>query len=185
VSSSDTARREPVIGMTPATGGEVEDLLEPVWSWPQRTMPTEPVREAMPGSRAAATPQIEKPGASNRTPTHPRSRAPPLPGDQRAPLPPGVKAKAPPGGLQPALTPGGGDGARPHPGTRPAPKTPINPTNPQQPLDTPPLLQGMPISRPGVLYRRSGGWRPPAAGNRCGTVVAYPANRDTCGRGSP
>ena len=31
--------------MTPATGGEVDDLLEPVWSWPERTMLTEPVGE--------------------------------------------------------------------------------------------------------------------------------------------
>jgi hypothetical protein len=27
-----------VIGMTPAVGGEVDELLEPVWSWPERTM---------------------------------------------------------------------------------------------------------------------------------------------------
>ena len=26
--------------MTPTAGGEVDDLLEPVWSWPERTMLT-------------------------------------------------------------------------------------------------------------------------------------------------
>jgi hypothetical protein len=26
--------------MTPTTGGEVDELLEPVWSWPERTMLT-------------------------------------------------------------------------------------------------------------------------------------------------
>jgi hypothetical protein len=60
-----------VIGMTPATGGEVEDLLEPVWSWPERTMLTEPVGEGMPGSRAAATLRSKNHGASNRTPPTP------------------------------------------------------------------------------------------------------------------
>jgi hypothetical protein len=27
-----------VIGMTPATRSEVDELLEPAWSWPERTM---------------------------------------------------------------------------------------------------------------------------------------------------
>jgi hypothetical protein len=37
-----------VIGMTPATGGEVDELLEPVWSWPERTMLANTVGEGMP-----------------------------------------------------------------------------------------------------------------------------------------
>jgi hypothetical protein len=62
-----------VIGMTPAIGGEVDDLLEPVWSWPERTMLTEPVGEGMPGSRAAATPQVEEPRCVEPNPTpHPQ-----------------------------------------------------------------------------------------------------------------
>jgi hypothetical protein len=44
-----------VIGMTPASGGEVDELLEPVWSWPERTMPANAIGEGMPRqpSRAA------------------------------------------------------------------------------------------------------------------------------------
>jgi hypothetical protein len=48
--------------MTPATGGEVDDLLEPVWSWPERTMPTElrlakgcPAAEPLPPSGRRTT----------------------------------------------------------------------------------------------------------------------------------
>jgi hypothetical protein len=37
-----------VIGMSPAPRGAVDELLEPVWSWPQRTMPTITVGEGMP-----------------------------------------------------------------------------------------------------------------------------------------
>jgi hypothetical protein len=35
VTWSDTTRREPGIGMP--SGVEVDDLLEPVWSWPEPT----------------------------------------------------------------------------------------------------------------------------------------------------
>jgi hypothetical protein len=61
-----------VIGMAPATGGEVDDLLEPVWSWPERTMLAFIIGEGMPGSRAAATPQVEEPPCvESNPPTHP------------------------------------------------------------------------------------------------------------------
>jgi hypothetical protein len=58
--------------MTPAVGGEVDDLLEPVWSWPERTMLTNPVGEGMPGSRAAATLRSRNHGAMNPNPTPPQ-----------------------------------------------------------------------------------------------------------------
>jgi hypothetical protein len=60
-----------VIGMTPAAGGEVEDLLEPVWSWPERTMLAFIIGEGMPGSRAAATPQVEEPRCVEPNPNPP------------------------------------------------------------------------------------------------------------------
>jgi hypothetical protein len=43
------------IGMTPASGGEIDELLEPVWSGPERTMPANTIGEGMPRqpSRAA------------------------------------------------------------------------------------------------------------------------------------
>ena len=38
--------------MTPTSGGEVDELLEPAWSWPERTMPpTRWAKECL-GSRA-------------------------------------------------------------------------------------------------------------------------------------
>jgi hypothetical protein len=53
VTWSDTTRREPGIGMP--SGVEVDDLLEPVWSWPEpTTLP--PLGAGMPGSRTAAPP---------------------------------------------------------------------------------------------------------------------------------
>jgi hypothetical protein len=50
-----------VIGMTPATGGEVDDLLGPAWSWPERTMLTHrsakgcPAAEPLPPSDRGTT----------------------------------------------------------------------------------------------------------------------------------
>jgi hypothetical protein len=42
-------------GMTPTTGGAVEDVIEPVWLWPKTTMRPRR-REEMPGSRITACP---------------------------------------------------------------------------------------------------------------------------------
>ena len=45
--------------MTPATRGEVDELLEPAGSWPERTMLATTVSEGMPRQPScAATPQI-------------------------------------------------------------------------------------------------------------------------------
>src|SRR4029450_12671811 len=137
--------------MPPAAGGEVEDLLEPVWSWPERTMLAFFIGEGMPGSRAAATPHVEaprcvEPGATPpqalgpgpgtpvpSTPNPPPPRTwPPLRGNQPAPRLAGVKATAPPGWPPASPDPGSGDGARPHPGTRPAPR----PHQPHKPSAT-------------------------------------------------
>jgi hypothetical protein len=46
--------------MTPATAGEVDDLLEPVWSGPERTMLANPLAKGCLGSRAALPPQIAR-----------------------------------------------------------------------------------------------------------------------------
>jgi hypothetical protein len=67
------ARREPVIGMTPATGGEVDDLLEPVWSWPERTMLSHRLAKGCPAAEPLPPPRSRNHGALNRTPTHPRN----------------------------------------------------------------------------------------------------------------
>src|SRR5262245_6464238 len=50
--------------MTPAPCGEVDELLEPVRSWPERTT-LPPVSEGMPGSRACP-PQIDEPWCGTR-----------------------------------------------------------------------------------------------------------------------
>jgi hypothetical protein len=44
--------------MTPASGGAVDELLEPVWSWPERTMLATRSAKGCLGSRVAANPQI-------------------------------------------------------------------------------------------------------------------------------
>jgi hypothetical protein len=63
--------------MTPARRGAVDELLEPAWSWPERTMlPT--VSEGMPGSRACP-PQIDEHWCGTRQPNHPAPREPPAP----------------------------------------------------------------------------------------------------------
>src|SRR4029453_15133348 len=127
--------------MTPAAGGEVEDLLEPVWSWPERTMLAFFIGEGMPGSRAAATPQVGEPRGVEPEP-------PPPPGLSRRSVVTSLRRASPAsrpqplrGGLRPALTPAPGTARVPTQEPGP-PRDPINPTNPQQPLDTAPLLQG-------------------------------------------
>src|SRR5918995_1783183 len=42
--------------MTPASGGEVDELLEPLWSWPQRTMPANPIGRGLRPALTPATP---------------------------------------------------------------------------------------------------------------------------------
>jgi hypothetical protein len=60
-----------VIGMTPATGGEVDDLLEPVWSWPERTMLSHRRRDARQPSCCHPL-RSRNHGALNRTPNPPQ-----------------------------------------------------------------------------------------------------------------
>jgi hypothetical protein len=64
----DTTGCERVIGTTPACG-ELDDLLEPVRSWPQRTMLDPVVGEGMPGSRACL-PQLVRTPVRDIDPNH-------------------------------------------------------------------------------------------------------------------
>jgi hypothetical protein len=54
-----------VIGMTPATGGEVDDLLEPVWSWPERTMLASMAAKGCPAAEPLPPLRSRNHGASN------------------------------------------------------------------------------------------------------------------------
>jgi hypothetical protein len=81
---SNTTGRALAIGMTPATRGEIDELLEPVRSWPERTtLPT--VSEGMPGSRACP-PQIDEPWCGTRQPTNFASPQPFAPASARTEL---------------------------------------------------------------------------------------------------
>jgi hypothetical protein len=65
-----------VIGMTPTPGGEVDELLEPVWSWPQRTMPAKPDRRRdASAAEPRCHPQIVRTTVRHPNPT--RTPAPP------------------------------------------------------------------------------------------------------------
>jgi hypothetical protein len=59
--------------MTPAAGGEVEDLLEPVWSWPERTMLASQSAKGCPAAEPLPVLRSRNQGALNPNPTHPRS----------------------------------------------------------------------------------------------------------------
>ena len=59
--------------MTPAPGGEVDELLEPVWSWPERTMLANAIGE---GNASAAEPRCH-PQIVRTTVRHPNPNSNP------------------------------------------------------------------------------------------------------------
>jgi hypothetical protein len=54
--------------MTPAAGGEVDDLLEPVWSWPERTMLASTSAKGCPPAEPLAPSGRGKHGVMNQKP---------------------------------------------------------------------------------------------------------------------
>src|SRR5215217_4978076 len=54
--------------MTPTTRGEVDELLEPEESWPERTMLRAVVSEGMPGNRVCPVEDRRNRGAKTRQP---------------------------------------------------------------------------------------------------------------------
>jgi hypothetical protein len=66
--------------MTPAAGGEVEDLLEPVWSWPERTMLTTRSAKGCPAAEPLPPLRSRNHGAMNRTPNPPQEPITAAPG---------------------------------------------------------------------------------------------------------